>query len=92
MTLEEENALLHVENAALREQMAALVEHIRDLEARLAMWSGTATTAANRSRRMGSSGSCYPPAACGAKPERGPAANSGIVARRCIWWRSPTPW
>jgi len=36
MTLEEENARLKAENAALAEQMTALVERVRDQEARLA--------------------------------------------------------
>jgi uncharacterized protein DUF6444 len=36
MTRGEENAQLKAENAALREQMTALVERVRDLQARLA--------------------------------------------------------
>jgi hypothetical protein len=36
MTLEERNAQLEAENARLREQVAALLVHMQDLEARLA--------------------------------------------------------
>jgi hypothetical protein len=81
MTDQERIAELEAENACQREQIATLLERVRDLEARLAKVSH------NSSKPPSSNGlkrQLPPPGACGARPARSQAGNSDVLSRRGI--------
>ena len=83
MTPEDEIAALEAENASQREQIAALLERVQELEARLAKDShnsGKPPSVTGWGARRG---------ACARRAARSRAGSWGIAARRCSWWRAP---